>query len=278
MRISRWAMIGITGFVLPVYVHAQTEFRLGEATEITIGTVNLEASVAFYEALGFNVVAEDVTPNPWAQITDGSLLILLNQDGKKYMGITYFSALMDQKVSTLEKMGIVLYHKTEKDGKFFQGIFATPDGFLVSLVKYDPAQMYQPSESTFRDLRKEDYSVPEKFPNSRIGIYGEISIPVEDLRISMAFWNQLGFYIIGGHSSPYPTTILTDGKNVIGLHETRDFTRPAITFFAPDMPKRINQLKEAGMTGFEVLHGQTGNGSRQWLNTPEGQMIFLFSI
>jgi len=85
--------------------------KLGKATQISIGTSDIQKSFAFYQKLGFQKIAGDTLPYPWIQISDGSILLHLNQDGQKYMGLAYFSKEMDKKVNDLEKMGIKIFLK-----------------------------------------------------------------------------------------------------------------------------------------------------------------------
>ena len=252
--------------------------KLGDATQITIGTGNVDASFALYEKLGFKVIARDTVPNPWLQISDGSIMILLNEDGMKYMGLTYFAKDMDQKVAALERFGIEFALKTDKEGKFFQGIFFSPDSLGVSLINYDPSKIYQPKGLTMRNFPSEDIMKPEKLPNPKCGIFGEFSHPVKDLKISISYWEKLGFQSLSVNEEPYPWAILSDGLNILGLHQTDDFDHPAITYFAPDMGARIKKLKEEGLESITVFQGEGGNSNNVVVTTPEGQKIFLFSF
>jgi predicted lactoylglutathione lyase len=249
--------------------------RLGEATQITIGTVNVEASSAFYERMGFRIIARDDTPNKWLQMTDDALLLLLNEDKMEYVGLTYFSSQMEYKVNTLENSGISLVHKSERDGKFFQGIFLSPDGFGISLVNFDPSGSYQPRQQNLLNFPKENYKDPEKFPNKALGIFGEFSQPVKNLDVSLNFWRLLGFTVLSLNQQPYPWAIISDDLNLMGLHQTLDFKYPAITYFAPDMNLRVLNLKKAGIHSIEEL----GNSNTSFLVLgPDNIRFFLFTL
>ena len=94
----------------------------------------------------------------------------------------------------------------------------------------------------------------------------------------IAFWEMIGFEVtqFGG---PYPWAIGKDGQNIIGLHQTTEFDRPGITFFAKDMADKIRALKDRGIDSFEAFGGTGGNNdANQICNTPEGQRFFLFSF
>ena len=73
---------------------------------------------------------------------------------------------------------------------------------------------------------------------------------------------------------PYPHAILSDGKMIIGLHQTTHFSYPAITYFGINTEKRIQQLKEQGLKSFSEVAGK----NNQSLTTWEGQHFFMFSL
>lgn len=256
---------------------SKVRVKLGEATQISIGCSDIQSSFEFYQKLGFDKITGDTLPYPWMQISDGSLLLHLNQDGQRYMGFTYFSKEMDKKVKELEKMGIKFALRNKmKDSSFW--IFLAPDSLGVNLIDHDPTGLYQPPGKTMLDFPQEDFTKPEKYPNPHCGIYGEFAVPVKNLEKSMEFWQKLGFETKTINQKPYPWAILTDGMNILGLHQAQDFDYPAITYFAPDMAERVRKLKESGITSFSDWKGEGGSAGNFILTTPEGQRIFLFSF
>ncbi|MGI8893755.1 MAG: VOC family protein [Bacteroidia bacterium] len=249
--------------------------RLGEATQITIGTTNITASAEFYEKMGFRIIADGEEPNKWLQMTDDALLLLLNEDQMEYVGLTYFSSRMDYNVERLENSGVSFVHKSERDDKFFQGIFLSPDGFGISLVNFDPDGSFQPKRINLLNFPKEYYNDTEKFPNKSLGIFGEFSHPVKSLDNSLSFWRTLGFSVLSLNQQPYPWSIISDDLNLMGLHQTDDFKYPALTYFAPDMNLRILNLKKAGIHSIEDL----GNNNTSFLVMgPDNIRFFLFSL
>ncbi|MGI8892210.1 MAG: VOC family protein [Bacteroidia bacterium] len=249
--------------------------KLGEATQITIGTGNVDASCTFYERMGFRIIAEGDTPNKWLQMTDDALLLLLNEDHMEYVGLTYFSSQMEYKVNTLENAGVSFVHKSDRDDRFFQGIFLSPEGFGISLVNFDPSGSFQPKRINLLNFPKEYYNQPDKFPNKSLGIFGEFSQPVINLENSLSFWRALGFNVLTLNQQPYPWAIISDELNLMGLHQTHDFKYPAITYFAPDMNLRVLNLKKAGIHTIEDL----GNNNTSFLVLgPDNIRFFLFSL
>src|SRR5215213_2041760 len=80
--------------------------KLGDTTAITIATPDLEASLQFYQQLGFSETMRDTFPFPWIQITDGALLIMLRKDKDPYIALTYYPRSAASIISGLEAEGI----------------------------------------------------------------------------------------------------------------------------------------------------------------------------
>jgi predicted lactoylglutathione lyase len=242
--------------------------KLGDWAQISIGVPDLTATLPFYETIGFKKIAQDTQPYPWAQLTDGVIVVLLNQDGLRYSGLLYFAADMAGRVAELERLGIAFAQKTEQGGQLFRAIFLDPDGFGVGLVNADPSRHYRPDGKSF----------------SKCGKFGEFSLRVKDLPASMAFWQQLGFKALGGDREPYPWQIISDGLISIGLHQSNDaeayqkdhFKEPTITYFSTNSAERIAQLKREGIqTTFEIKSGQDVV-NEAGLQAPDGQNFFVF--
>jgi len=253
--------------------------KLGTASQIAIGTEDLETSALVYDRIGFRRIAEGKTPGPFIQYTDDSSLILLTQDGMKYMGLIYFSSDMLRTVDYLLSRGIVFEQQTnDAAGNFFHGIFTTPDGVMINLVKFNPENMYQPDNKLIY-MKDEDMKDISRFPNKSLGIFGEFSIPVKNLDNSLEYWTSLGFEVLSKNIEPYPWSIISDGLNVLGLHETTEFNVQAITYFAPDMQKRISALKNNGLEdNIGSFSGPAGGDKNAVLTTMEDQHFFLFSF
>lgn len=244
--------------------------KLGDLVQISMGVPDLAAQKAFYEVLGFQLVGEGVHPWAWAQLTDGQNLILLNQDGNRYVGLLYMSAQIPTWVTQLEAMGIPMLMKTEYEGQVAQAIFSDANGLLVGLLN-QPAEAMDPSK---------------RQPVSRLGKFGEFSIRVQDLAASIEFWNQLGFATLYQSQEPYPWGILDDGMVILGLHQRSDADEtsgqhfpllgPTLTYFAPDMIDRIASLKADGIQPIGEIRNRQGEVANAVLQGPAGEQIFLF--
>ncbi|HMC98497.1 MAG TPA: hypothetical protein VKH37_00035, partial [Ferruginibacter sp.] len=132
----------------------------------------------------------------------------------------------------------------------------------------------QPTGITLLTMNPIDFAFEEKYPNKQCGAFGEFCHPVADLDKSIAYWKKLGFNVKTKMTSPYPWAIVTDGKMLIGLHQTKDFDYPAITYFGLNTEKRVQALKEKGLKNFNEKMGKNNVS----LVTFEGQHFFLFAM
>jgi catechol 2,3-dioxygenase-like lactoylglutathione lyase family enzyme len=246
--------------------------KLGKVYAITIGTADLEKSLAFYQQLGFKELLRADIPFSWIQVTDGALLIMLRKEDKPYIALTYYVQEIDQLVADLEAQGITFATKPNPGDMIKRCLMKSSDGLNISLVGYVES-FKQPEGATMLTMPQSDLFNAEKYVNKVCGMFGEFAHPVKDLDQSIAFWQQLGFVSLSKMDAPYKWAILSDGLSIVGLHQTDSFDYPAITFFAADMKDKIEKLKQEGLTDFV----EKGAASIV-VTTPEGQHINLFKL
>ena len=250
-----------------------SQSKLGDVACVYITTSNLDSSIVLYEKLGFPKIASNDFPAPWAQVSDGSLLIMLRKDDKPYIGLTYYSADVDKIVEQLEKDSIVFVQKPKAGDAIKRYYMKSPDGFNIVLSN-NLGGFEQPKGSTLLSMKQSDFNSADKYPNKQCGAFGEFAQPVTDIKVSIAFWKKLGFSASAEMFQPYPHVILSDHLMIIGLHQTKDFSYPAITYFGINTEKRIQQLKEKGVQNFNEMQGKNNVVLKTW----EGQHFFIFSL
>lgn len=242
---------------------------LGNITALTISTPDLEVSLAFYKKLGFSEVLRATWPFPWIQVSDGVLLIMLRQDPKPYIALTYYVATVDKVVKDLGEKGISPVYTPSKEDQIKRYNYMSPDGLNISLIGVSHG-FSQPPGPGMLQMSPDEYFDPAKYVNKTAGMFGELAHPVADLEVSLAFWHQLGFSTLSKFTTPYPWAIVSDGLSIVGLHQSQHFQYPAITYFASDMPQKIAAMKKAGLKDLALQ----ANGNTI-LITPEQQHIFL---
>ena len=93
---------------------------------------DLEASIQFWEKLGFKVLSKFTSPYQWAIISDGLAVVGLHQtDNFDYPAITFFAADMKDKVEKLKGNGLTGF--LEKSGG--NVVVTTPEKQHVNLFK-----------------------------------------------------------------------------------------------------------------------------------------------
>jgi catechol 2,3-dioxygenase-like lactoylglutathione lyase family enzyme len=76
------------------------------------------------------------------------------------------------------------------------------------------------------------------------GRFHELSLATSDISASIDFYESLGFWQAPtGDAWPHRYGVVTDGRVVLGLHETADFS--AITFVHPDLAAVADSLSAA---------------------------------
>jgi hypothetical protein len=259
--------------LLLVTVSTNAQSKLGEVACVYVTTADLDSSVALYEKLGFPKIASNTFPIPWAQVSDGSLLIMMRKDATPYIGLTYYATAIEKIVAQLEIDGIAFTQKPKDGDPIKRYYFKSPDGFNIMLAS-NVGGFKQPTGPTMVDMKQDDFSKAEKYPNKQCGVFGEFCHPVTDLAASIAFWKKIGFNVKYQATAPYPLAILSDGLMIISLHQTKHFNYPAITYFGLDTEKRIQQLKEKGVKNFTEVAGKNNQSLLTW----EGQHFFLFAL
>lgn len=245
---------------------------LGQITAFTITTRDLEASLACYKMLGYKELFRADWPFKWIQITDGVVLIMLREDAKHYLALTYYTKDIAKVVSSLEQKGITFEVKPQKNEPVKRYLMRSPDGLPISLVNIIDG-FTQPAGPGMLQMEQADYFKPEKYVNKVCGLFGELAQPVADLEASIAFWEVLGFRVLSRFETPYAWVIMSDGLAIVGLHQSAHFAAPAITYFAADSQAKIAALKKAGLSGIT-----TQGPANAVITTPEQQQIFLFSF
>ncbi len=250
-----------------------SQSKLGEVACVYITSPDLDSSVVVYEKLGFQKTASNTFPVPWAQVSDGSLMIMIRKDNTPYIGLTYYVTDIEKVAAQLEKDSVVFTQKPKEGDPIKRYYFKSPDGFNIMLAS-NIGGFTQPQGMTMLTMKQNDFASADKYPNKQCGAFGEFCHPVTDLNKSIAFWEKIGFELKTRENAPYPFAILSDGLMLIGLHQTKDFNYPAITYFGVNTEKRVQQLKDNGLHDFREMMGKGNVILKTW----EGQHFFLFSI
>lgn len=83
--------------------------RCGKFGEFSIGCANLQTSLEFWKAQGFDPLLVEGEPHPWAILVDGLIVVGLHQNPDiKQPTIAYFAADMRERIAQFQKEGYAL--------------------------------------------------------------------------------------------------------------------------------------------------------------------------
>jgi len=262
----------VIGFALSLPVHSFSQSVLGEVGCIYITSGDLDSSEVQFEKFGFTKIASNTFPVPWVQLTDGNLLLMIRKDPQQYTGLTYYSSDAESVAGKLENEGFQFIQKPKEGDAIKRYQLRSPDGVNITIAS-NLGGFRQPLMSNMLTMKPEDLQNEEKYANKQCGVFGEFCQPVADLTVSIEYWKKLGFELKSKMDAPYPMAILSDGKLLIGLHQTDHFNFSAISYFGVNTEKRVQQLKEKGITDIKKV--SPGNFV---ITTKEGLKLFLFSF
>jgi len=226
--------------------------KLGTYVEVKLKSKNIDKSMSFYEYLGFRKIGDDV-------MTDGSINIRLSDEPFTSPTLSYMGTRGD--------MIQAIFKNQKQSAKSVQNAeFKSLNGLTVAINR-SKSKVKMPAGTPVT-----------RTPISRLGKFGEFSIPVKTVAQAVIFWAKLGFEPLHIAKIPYPYSIMSDGLIVIGLHQSGDFDDFTMTYFADDMQKRVASFADEGLE-LHPMKSQTNQATydNAAFTSPDGQQFFLFN-
>lgn len=226
--------------------------KLGTYVEIKLKSKNIDKSMSFYEYLGFRKIGDDV-------MTDGSINIRLDESNFSSPTLNYMGT-GDETIRAIFK------NQPQAADDVHNAEFKSLNGLTVAITR-DKSKVKMPAGTPVN-----------RSPISRLGKFGEFSIPVKDVAKAILFWAKLGFEPLHIAQIPYPYSIMSDGLIVIGVHQSSDFHHVTITYFAQDMQSRIETLAGEGLDMHPMksdIQGEIYDSAA--FQSPDGQQFFMFN-
>lgn len=231
---------------------------LGRFLEISIHTPDIQASLEFYESLGFTQASVGETwPYPYAVVTDGRLFIGLHGAAVRSPALTFVLPELARGLERLRDIGIEFDQERIGSEVFNQATFTDPAGLTVNL------------------LEARTFSPPGETTNTTCGYFAELGIPVRDAAPGRRFWEPLGFVAMEEELLPFARTQLTSDRLNLGLYRTRAFRQPLLTFEDTDMRERLARLRERGFKLLDDMPDSLDDSTNAVLEAPEGTRLLL---
>ena len=232
---------------LPAEVRLDDARPMGPYVELVSAVPNVAEAVQFYTSVGF----KNLSPN---LLTDGSINLRLASGPGPKISVHYYGCDLSQ----------------------LPDFFAQGDGYMET-----PA----PGDVVVRCFENENpYPMPPgdiftRQPHSQLGKFGSLSLNIPDVRLARAFWQRLGFQSTLDSLEPYPWSIVTDGKVVVGLHQNNPksrFNQPHMTYFSLDSDVRIANLQKRGMEFIPMEPVREGQIANAEMSGPGDLKFFLY--
>jgi catechol 2,3-dioxygenase-like lactoylglutathione lyase family enzyme len=232
---------------------------LGRFLEVSVHAPDVQASLEFYESLGFvQAPVGDTWSHPYAVLTDGRLYLGLHGFEFDSPSLTWVHPGLAKHAPALEALGLEFAFAKLGEDVLHELGFVDPSGQMVTLIE---ARTFSP---------------PALAPGhaSRLGYFEEFGLPTTDLNRSRAFWDALGFVAFDPVRAPFAKVVASHRDLNVGLYDT-DLRRPVLTFSDPAMPERIAELREKGHRFAEHLPRGMNTRENAMLEAPEGTWLLL---
>lgn len=232
---------------------------LGRFLEVSVHAPDVQASLEFYESLGFvQAPVGDTWSHPYAVLTDGRLYLGLHGFEFDSPSLTWVHPGLAKHAPALEALGLEFAFAKLGEDVLHELGFVDPSGQMVTLIE---ARTFSP---------------PALAPGhaSRLGYFEEFGLPTTDLNRSRAFWDALGFVAFDPVRAPFAKVVASHRDLNVGLYDT-DLRRPVLTFSDPAMPERIAELREKGYRFAEYLPRGMNTRENAMLEAPEGTWLLL---
>lgn len=235
---------------------------LGRFLEVSLHTPDIQASLGFYESLGFaQATTNDTWTHPYAVVTDGRLFIGLHGRECPPIALTYVQPDLAEHAPRLQSLGIEFNSGRFDSDTFNEASFADPHGLRINVIE---ARTFSPP------------SIDAGF-ESTCGYFTELGIPVRDYQIGREFWESLGFVAMEPESEPFSRLALASDRINLALYRSRAFRQPVLTFEDAHMAERISRLREKGFDLTDEMPDSLDASGNAVLIAPEGTRLLLMT-
>jgi catechol 2,3-dioxygenase-like lactoylglutathione lyase family enzyme len=231
---------------------------LGRFLEISVYTPDIQASLEFYESLGFvQASVGEAWPHPYAVVTDGRLFLGLHGAPMRSPAITFVLPELARGIDRLRGLGVQFDEERIGNDVFNRATFTDPTGMCVNV------------------LEARTFSPPADVRPTTCGYFVEFGVPVRDTAVGRAFWESLGFVAMEEETQPFARVPLTSDRLNLGLYRTRAFREPLLAFEDPDMRERLTRLRERGFELLDEMPDSMDESTNAVLRAPEGTRLLL---
>lgn len=221
----------------------------GRFIELSVPTVDIRRSLAFYRSIGFaELVTGDIRTWHYAVVTDGSIAIGLHSAGVEEPALTFVRPNLARQVRAMQEAGHEFEFQRLGAEQFHEAALRSPDGQLILMVEartFSPGEADEPGESV-------------------IGRCSEVSLGYADLATTRSFFQAAGF--LPAEEERAEVTWLDTPGIRLGLRAS--VRSPTLRFATGSLRETIARLEAGGLRP-----GRTPEG--HLLQAPEGTRLLL---
>lgn len=227
--------------------------KLGSLAFLTFYTKNIDSIKRFCEGLGYKTITAEVHSS---LLTDGNIYFDIRSSDRSATMLSYITSDIAGRIEMAHNLGLTFAEQSQH-----HAIIREPNGLHILMIDSAmiPLKEFSPA------------------PISLCGTFYEISLETDDIEGSIAWWHNVGFKVTVQKET---WCTLDDGKIRIGLYTRgtcpHKFKNPALTYFEPDMQRRIAELRTRGIT-FVQDEKEIGMEGHAIAASPDGQYFFLFT-
>lgn len=226
--------------------------------EISLPTTDIQASMDFYQSLGFTPLdTGDTLSHRYGVVTDGRLVLGLHESPERVAGLTFIRPELSAWADELLAAGLTPSLIRTHPEAFNEIAVDGPAGNRLWLIEAPIHAAATAAQQT-----------------SHCGEFLHLGLPARHPEDMCLFWERFGFVAMGESDDPYAHHALTSDHLNLALHSPRLLDTLVLVFSDPDPERRIARLRDTGLTPQGRVPRGLPQGSAIF-EAPEGTQLLI---
>jgi catechol 2,3-dioxygenase-like lactoylglutathione lyase family enzyme len=243
--------------------------------EVALNVQDVTRSLAFYETLGFEIGGGVLEDRYVALHKDDCSITLYQGYGTEPLYLVFWQGDVRALASDFARKGIGFARAPSLSDDDSSFLLKDPDGhslFFITQKKYDSNSPARAGDG--RRVKARQYP-PNKHRSIELGWF-EISLPVNEMALSVDFYRKLGFVIVEDHD-PRNVTLQSNDCRLSLYQGYLDPARPQLIFWQADVEAISSELTSGGLR-FARGPASDEKGTGAMLFDPDGHPLYFVNI